>query len=144
MVSHTGLVVSTRPRKLLMMVLDSWPIERVAHSKPSWMPIADWINLLVWLILVTAHNEPPQQAWYRSIDRAFEAIRVSLRQTRIVNMDELAIATEAVYVIGQTYQQLCPLLYPILATIYPQIQEGYRIHFDRLDSTGLYLILTLE
>ena len=144
MASSTGLVISTRPRNQLLMVLDAWPFERMLPHKPGWMGTDDWVNLLVWLILVTQRDEPPTQAWYRLIDRAFDATRESLRKKRVINVDEVTVATDALYDIGQTYQHLCPLLYGVLTTIYPQIEEGYRIRFLRLDITGLYLLLTLE
>ncbi len=144
MAASTGLVISQLPRKQLLMVLEPWTIERMLPRKPGWMDIGDWVNLLVWLILVTQRDEHPETAWYRLIDRAFEATRTALRRKRIINVDEVAVSTSALFDIGQAYQQLCPVLYNVLTTVYPQIQEGYRIRFLRLDITGLYLILTLE
>lgn len=144
MAPSTGLVISHQPRNTLLMVLDGWPWERTLPAKPTWMDLADWVNLLVWLVLVTDRHEHPEQAWYRNIDRAFAALRESLRKKRIINIDELAVATDALYNIGQAYQQLCPLLYPVLTSIYPQIEQGYRIHFYRMDITGVYLLLTQE
>lgn len=140
----TGLVVSNHPRASLMMVVVAWPFEATLKHKPSWMELADWINLQVWLILMTNRHEPAEQAWYRLIDKAFEVTLTTLKRKRIINLDPVMTATDALYSVGLVYRQLCPLLHPVLTTAYPQLEQGYRIHFHHMDIAGVYLLLTLE
>lgn len=140
---QTGLVVVDRPRAQILMVVDPMPFRASLPEKPHWMGIDEWIGLMVWLVMVTNPRESAETNWYQLIDYAYRALRESLSRRRIVNMDGDEEARNALQKVAETYRWICPILYPVLQTVYPQIREGYRIKFDHLSAEGCWLMLTL-
>lgn len=140
---HTGLVTIDRPRAQILMVIDPTPIRASLPEKPTWMQVDEWVGMLVWLVMVTNPREDLETSWYRLIDYAYQVLRESLSRKRIINLDVETEAREALPKVANTYKWLCPVLYPVLQTVYPQIREGYRIRFDQLTREGCWLTLTL-
>lgn len=143
MTQHTGLVTVERPRHLIMMVIDPMPVRASLSEKPTWMNVDEWVGMLVWLVMVTNPREDLDTSWYRLIDCAHQVLRESIYRKRIVNLDPDVEARDALQNVARTYKWICPVLYPTLQTVYPQIREGYRIRFDHMTREGCWLTLTL-
>ncbi len=137
------LVVSERPKSQFWLVVDARPFRASLSDKPKWLPTREWVQLITWLVMVTDRNVPSETEWYRLIDYVYRALVQSLTAQRIINLDVEVEAREALPKVAEVHRWITPILYPVLQLLYPHIQQGYKLEFDRLTMEGCYLRLVL-
>lgn len=123
------------------VVISNQIFDHLLYYRPSWIPINEYLELLIWISCLDDPNEQEMVTIQKTVDRIHEALKLCLVRSRIVNVDERVLVDGALGVMMRGFRGVTLRGNGLWRTLKMMISDGYRFKVVAHEPDGVYLTM---